>query len=376
VVVKSIRSTRFAAVWSFAAIIAIESIAQAPLLWKGKISKEGDVTVVRNPKEPLFKNSIVTIKEELSIGGENAPPEEIFSLVKDVSVGPDGRIYIADLMQSEIRIFDKFGKFLRAFGKKGQAPEEFFQLMEMSYCPLQNEIFVHDRIRGYYFGPDGNFKRSFPYRYNFQSVKADAWGNLRGIVILRDKNSLRTELRLLDERGNLGFLLAQTPAEDINVENPYQPILTWCIRRDGSIIEGYPETYEFHIHDPNGKIVRRILKAYDPVEVTSTERELFTKSTLPSVRKRTYKFSRYHPAFIKLPSDERGWIYAGTREKARAGNLFLFDIYNQDGLYLSKEAWPGGVLIISDGKLYSREEDAGGYPVVKRYALIWKKDIY
>ena len=33
--------------------------------WKGTIVKEGEVTVVRNPKEPLYKIPVLELKEDL-----------------------------------------------------------------------------------------------------------------------------------------------------------------------------------------------------------------------------------------------------------------------------------------------------------------------
>ena len=374
---KTVRSARLIIVWGFAAIIATESIAQAPVLWKGNISKEGDVTVVHNPKEPIYKNEIVTIKEELSIGGENAPSEEVLSLVTDIDTGTDGRIFIVDFQQREIIIVDKFGKFLRKFGKKGQGPGEFLLVTELSYCAAQNELFVHDHLRGSYFDADGNFKRSVPYRFNFTSVKADAQGNLRGIVQVQEGNRVRYELKMLDERGNPGTSLAKTPDIDIGVENPFMPILNWCIQQDGSIADGYPETYEILTHDINGRIVKRILKDFDPIEVTAAEREIWTKSIPPSMKKTKFAFSRYHAAYAALASDERGWIYVGTWEKARDGKTFIIDIFDQAGRYIAKAEWPGvgSVLRFKDGKLYAVSQDENGYPVVKRYALVWRKDI-
>jgi len=34
--------------------------------WKGFIVKEGDVTIIKNPKEPIYSGPILEIKEELS----------------------------------------------------------------------------------------------------------------------------------------------------------------------------------------------------------------------------------------------------------------------------------------------------------------------
>jgi hypothetical protein len=41
--------------------------AQNSPQWKGAIVNEGDVTVIRNPKEPMFKGQVFSYAEELSI---------------------------------------------------------------------------------------------------------------------------------------------------------------------------------------------------------------------------------------------------------------------------------------------------------------------
>jgi hypothetical protein len=53
----------------------------------------------------------------------------------------------------------------------------------------------------------------------------------------------------------------------------------------------------------------------------------------------------------------------------------MFDIFDQDGHYLNRVAWPMGACMIENGKLYSIEIDEDGYAVVRRFAMISKKDM-
>jgi len=61
-----VRASRFGLI-----LLASALAAQTPV-WKGKIFKEGDVTVIQNPKEPIYKGNILSLKEELSIGGASS----------------------------------------------------------------------------------------------------------------------------------------------------------------------------------------------------------------------------------------------------------------------------------------------------------------
>ena len=59
---------------SFLLLLSLTT-AVAQVKWKGTVVKEGDVTVVRNPKEPLYKTPVLELKEDLSLGGPEAKGE-------------------------------------------------------------------------------------------------------------------------------------------------------------------------------------------------------------------------------------------------------------------------------------------------------------
>jgi hypothetical protein len=52
-----------AGIVSLAFMAGLLSAAPAPaqVTWKGTVVKEGDVTVVRNPKEPLYKTPVIEL---------------------------------------------------------------------------------------------------------------------------------------------------------------------------------------------------------------------------------------------------------------------------------------------------------------------------
>ena len=47
-----------------ALLLFVFALAEQKPQWKGSITKEGDVIVVKNPKEPLYKENILAFKEE------------------------------------------------------------------------------------------------------------------------------------------------------------------------------------------------------------------------------------------------------------------------------------------------------------------------
>jgi len=97
------------------------------------IVKEGDVTVVKNPKEPLYQTPILELKEELSLGGPEAQGEYAFGQIADLVVDDAGSFYVLDGRSSHVKVFDASGRYVRTIGRAGQGPGEFEQPMNLSF---------------------------------------------------------------------------------------------------------------------------------------------------------------------------------------------------------------------------------------------------
>jgi len=48
--------------------IMLVSCGKQKAAWKGTIEEEEGVTVVKNPKEPIYDEGMISLKEDLSIG--------------------------------------------------------------------------------------------------------------------------------------------------------------------------------------------------------------------------------------------------------------------------------------------------------------------
>lgn len=83
----------------------------------------------------------------LSMGKKDTPGDgpDRFNRPADVAVGPDGDIYVADgYGNSRVAVFDKTGKFLREWGKKGKGPSEF-NIVHAVVIDPKNRVIVGDR---------------------------------------------------------------------------------------------------------------------------------------------------------------------------------------------------------------------------------------
>ncbi len=62
--------------------------------------------------------------EELRLGRIEGSGPDVFADVHDLTVDPDGRIYVADVGWKEVRLFDRDGRFVRRLAPEGEGPGE------------------------------------------------------------------------------------------------------------------------------------------------------------------------------------------------------------------------------------------------------------
>ena len=113
--------------------------------WEGTITIENGVTIVQNPKEPMYGEDALVLEEDLSIGERDstAGGDFLISRIRALTADDDGNIYVLDSKENHILAFDNTGKYLRTFGREGQGPGEFSYPLTMSLTN-RTEIVVED----------------------------------------------------------------------------------------------------------------------------------------------------------------------------------------------------------------------------------------
>jgi hypothetical protein len=343
--------------------------------WKGTIIKQGDLVVVKNPKNPMIPAASVRFKEEISVRGGSLPSEAAFGIIRDVAVAADGRIYVAETKQRKILVFDSDGKYLFAFGKRGQGPGEFSSPIQITVRNMRREVFVDGSLKGVVFDLEGKFKENTTYPAAMLTVRSDEQGALAGTVMDTSEPKGSYQLVKTGGDGSMPMVLAKAFLPDLSAPDPFMPRLAWDLRPDGIVAEGLPERYEIHIHDAAGKIIRQISREYDPVPVTARDEEEYLKTVPPEVAATTGKprFSKRFPAFRRIVADERGWLFIQTNEKASDGKSYITDIFDSDGRYVARFGEGGMIYRVCGGKMYAVVEDEEGDIILKRYSMEWQK---
>jgi hypothetical protein len=343
--------------------------------WKGTTKKEGDVVVVKNPKEPIYRDPVFSMTEDFSLGGAGASADSSFGKIRTAAVGDDGRVYILDGEDRRVKVFDPAGSYLKAFGRKGQGPGELSSASSLSIIRKNGEIMILDTSsrRLSYFDLEGVFLRQI-------SMK-DVWGlraraDSRGGIYIEegvlDPKDPRYVLKKFTPDLSLIGEIARFPAPSPTQVNPLAPMSTWVIDEADRLVYGYPETYEIRIFGPADKVVMRIQREYDPVEITEAEKEEQRKEFPPELMGETkVVFGRYHSAYQRLFMGDGGRIFVQTWETTKDGRI-LHDLFDAEGRFIARIPLAKGGIEIRAGKYYAVEEDEDGYEALKRFSVAWK----
>ncbi|MEO8682031.1 MAG: peptidyl-alpha-hydroxyglycine alpha-amidating lyase family protein, partial [Vicinamibacterales bacterium] len=135
-----------------------------------------------------------------------------FNQPTDIAIRPDGTFYVSDgYVNSRVALFDKHGKWLQEWGKKGAGEGEFSNPHGLSFVPGSTDVIVADRenSRLQLFDRIGKFKRQWvgakdaPTTGRVFSVATDSAGALYVGIRREDYDTQHTGVLKLDREWNI-----------------------------------------------------------------------------------------------------------------------------------------------------------------------------
>ena len=341
-------------------------------VWKGTITTENGVTIVDNPKEPMYGEDALVLEEELSIGKSEAEGDYLFSEIRSIAVDDSGNIFVLDEKENHILAFDHSGKHLKTFGRAGQGPGEFSLPLTMGLTN-QDEIVIEDyRNRLVYFSTKGEFVRNLPLaKTGVRRIILDSLGNILGIVITRDGENSHYELNKYNPELNLLHTLGITPTPSSSTEgfNPFRGSIYYRFDKDNRVVWATPDQYEIRICDTTGTLIKKITKQYDPVEITAEEKKEAAEEMPPEIK---LAIPKYHNPLRWISTDDEGRIFVMTWERIPRSEGYYYDVFDPEGRYLAKIPFEFRPHLIKKNKLYTVTEDEDGFHVVKRFKVSWR----
>lgn len=334
------------------------------------------IPVIHNPKDPApprASASRLTLREELSLGGDSGREEIMFSQVRDIEVDDQNRIYVLDSKACQIKIFDESGEYLRTIGKQGQGPEEFSRPLSMSMIgkdviaveDMGNRLIKLLDLDGHYVKSLSTAKMRMFARAAFSSQ-----GYILGIVPTMDSDNPFYELMKFDSDLRPLKVLKNCPLPSPGALDPFLPVFHYQIDRDDNIVYGFPKNYELEILNPEGDVLKKITRDYDPVEITEEEKEMERKNHPPEI---SLVFSSHYPPFRLFLCDDEGRIIVQARERKDGRLRYVYDVFDEQGRYIVKFQSDATPMLWRRGKMYALAESEEGFQSVKRYAVTWEK---
>jgi hypothetical protein len=351
---------------------------------KIKIEQIDGVTVVYNPKEPVKKpgaSSSLDLIQDLCIGDSPDDENYMFSQIGGVMVDVDEDIIVIDEKEVVIKVYDKHGKHLRTFGKRGGGPGEFNTARRI-VLKGGKDIVVMDNgnNRLSYYSKEGQCLQEISLgKYSsITRAKPDSQGYIYADTMTVDEDTGIYEIVKLDPELNMVATLAK--AEQIRKFPEVNPVPEWFIytvMEDDRFIWGWNAKYELTIHDPDGATVMKIVKDYEPVKITKKEQEKIMEESfgdmeIPDMIK--IVFPKSFPPFYYFICDDTGRVYVRTQRENDQGDL-EWDVFDEEGVYILSFFLPPGELLycIRNNNAYTFiNEPEDGIPLVLRYRMDWR----
>lgn len=375
--------------------------------------EDGVEVVLNNQKPYVIKGepNSLTLEQDYVFDLER---DDLAELGMSDTIGFDvdsgANIYFWNVGTSENLIFkfDKNGKFVSSFGRKGQGPGEIdvpnhFWIDGLDTINVSNPT----KKKLILYNTDGELIKEIPFVSRtiiaVQLVNENILVLNRNILLKTGYsqlpivlcNSDSEEIKTLYQGQKIAHLVR---AKKVNGLRAYYNIYTWNMLQGHTIwgisqahicVANGENDYEFLIYDLEGNLVRKIRKEYNPVEVPEQLKEQVMKILdQPRFSSRNIKEKIYFPdnmpAFQYFFMDDESRLYVMTCEKGQGPKDYVYDIFNPDGAYIGRTAignirmselslQPFPLQVRAKNKrLYYFRSKESGYQELVVYKMIWQ----
>jgi len=348
--------------------------------------------VIENPEKPLSKNAgrIVHLAEAMRITDEHEG--YYFKFPHNLKISPDGGMFVED--EEQLLKFDKNGKFIRNFFKKGQGPDEL--LLITNYIIEDNSVVIHDwRLdKILILDQQGNLKKTVKLRvggkkeffmiynnkyYFFKSEPPDTRGEPQIIEVNTNLVTLSPDGETMEKKYAFPLKYLVMKAGERVYTEPRSGLLI-CVRDNETFYISNTSEYEIKLFNlEKNEIILKFKRKYKTVKVTDETKKYAWGGTsgIISIGGSWFEVpvAKYHDDVQKLLMvKDRLWAFTSTVNKKKG---ILVDVFDKNGRYIDNFflKYPQNVIpyqtgywvnTISDSFIYTVEQDEkGNYAIVK-----------
>jgi len=311
--------------------------------------------------------------------------------IQDFDVDSEGNIYCISLKNREYLIFkfDKNGKFINCFIKKGRGPGEIDKYSNFQINTKDEiEIYQARPPKLLFFNEKGKLIREKFLETSYISAFTLKNGNYlvlgpNNLIDTLDENSIHAPLSILNSNLEKIKDLEIRKWPNIMGTNKIkysEHVFQWSISRKNIFIANENRDYEILVYDFDGHLIRKIQKDYKPVNIPPEIKDRFKKAS--RFADRIY-FPKHFSPFQGIFTDDKGKLFVATYEKGENPGEYIHDIYNDSGVFIGrkilKHSGKTGYgapfalsAILKNNHLYCLQEDDIGYKKIAIYKINWE----
>ena len=349
-----------------AGVISAEQAGRAA--WKGTVTVEGGVKVVKNPAEPLYGEFPFALEEDLLLGGDPEKEVSYFPRGAILAVDTPGNLFVVDIGNRRVQMFDRSGAFVRTIGRQGQGPGEYMFPAGVHFG-ADGTIWIDVGRQVVVFSKDGLFIKNVLIA-KFMSPKML---RLDGSFIGTTQPSAaqgdpKHELIKVDSDGKTSRTIAEFRGELSQARRAisfhyYSNRICFTPVSSDSFAYGFSDEYKIYFADAEGKTTLVMTVPEKPQPISAKEKEETRANGIYAWAGENNPdegvfFPDQRPFFSELMADDLGRIYV-IRSKSilEKDGPIRVDVFSGEGIYLCRMTWTSRPAAIRSGFFYEVRED-------------------
>lgn len=391
--------------------------AGGPSSWEGSVRDSAGVRIVENPDRGTWTaDSQWRLEEDLRIGVSDGDPELQFGSVTGLDVDAQGRIWVLDNQAARVRVFDRDGSLVKAFGRRGQGPGELSaQAMGLFLAPGGGALVADmGNQRMVVLGDDGEEVRTLPIEFTsgipilyaaggdgaiYQQVRlmslpgmAPIEGGPRDLIYsLNSDGSVADTVATLEAGQSFDFSGGMPTIRIFSPEN------VWTVTTGGRLVTGKNSMYSLEIRGADGEVETVLRRQSSRRAVTDADQRSFREAmrrawadagmpeAVAAQMEQAVQFEANWPALAALFPGPDGslWVQRVDPEGSLDPSAFQdlqnfqfgspsWDVFDREGRYLGILQMPEGFAPrhFEGEAVYGLHTDDLGIQRVARYRLV------
>jgi hypothetical protein len=356
--------------------------------WIATVETVDGIRTIHNPSEPKYGEFVFDLVEDLRFGGDPEKDAYYFPKGASLNVAGEGRLFVCDIGNRRVQVYDPDGSHVMTLGRQGQGPGEysfpsrvFFDTEGHPCVDNGRSLIVYDR--------DGAFERNIPVA-TFLSQKALGPDDT---IIGTTQPNLRAEggpkysiVRIDPEAGSV-LTIAEFPAEYDESQGAlflhwYNNSISFSPRTEDTFCYGWPAEYRILVADGDGRAVLAFTKDEEPAPISGEEKAMTKEEGIFAAigyagrpEQADLVFPDHRPFFSRLIGDGEGRIYVVRRQSIleRDDPNWRIDVFSKDGVYLYRMSWPFIPAVIGSGSFYGvlEDDETGEFSIVRYRVENW-----